>query len=69
VRVNEALVKTAIRHKVLLVDLTDLKNFDPLTGELTSRLAGYPHTQRSHIPSSKRFAAWLKRSPDTLDLK
>src|SRR6266576_1951723 len=24
-----------------------------------------PHTQRSHIQSCKRFAAWLKRSPDT----
>jgi integrase/recombinase XerD len=24
-----------------------------------------PHTQRSHIASCKRFAAWLKRSPDT----
>ena len=24
-----------------------------------------PHTPRSHIYSCKRFAAWLKRSPDT----
>jgi integrase/recombinase XerD len=24
-----------------------------------------PHTQRSHIACCKRFAAWLKRSPDT----
>jgi integrase/recombinase XerD len=24
-----------------------------------------PHTRRSHIQSCKRFAAWLKRSPDT----
>jgi len=24
-----------------------------------------PHTQRSHIQSCRRFAAWLKRSPDT----
>ncbi len=39
-RENEALVKTAVRHKVLLVDVTDLKNFDRLTRELTSRLAG-----------------------------
>jgi hypothetical protein len=23
------------------------------------------HTQRSHVQSCKRFAAWLKRSPDT----
>ena len=35
VRENEALVKTAIRHKVLLVDVTDLKNVDRLTKELT----------------------------------
>ncbi len=26
-----------------------------------------PHTQRSHIASCKRFAAFLKRSPDTAD--
>ena len=24
-----------------------------------------PNTQRGHIYSCKRFAAWLKRSPDT----
>ena len=24
-----------------------------------------PHTQHGHISSCKRFAAWLKRSPDT----
>jgi len=24
-----------------------------------------PHTQRSHLQSCRRFAAWLKRSPDT----
>jgi integrase/recombinase XerD len=24
-----------------------------------------PHTQRSHVDSCRRFAAWLKRSPDT----
>jgi integrase/recombinase XerD len=24
-----------------------------------------PHTQRNHVSSCKRFAAWLKRSPDT----
>jgi integrase/recombinase XerD len=27
------------------------------------------NTQRSHMSSCKRFAAWLTRSPDTLDLK
>jgi hypothetical protein len=38
-RENEALVEAAIRHKVLLVDVTDLRNADRLTEELTSRLA------------------------------
>ena len=27
-----------------------------------------PHSQRNHIGSCKRFAAWLKRSPDTADV-
>jgi 2-phosphoglycerate kinase len=40
VRENEALVKPAMRHKVLLVDVTDLRNVDRLTRELASRLAG-----------------------------
>jgi integrase/recombinase XerD len=32
--------------------------------DMTSRQLG-AHTQRSHIYSCKRFAAFLKRSPDT----
>ena len=32
--------------------------------DMTARKLG-PHTQRSHIYSCKRFAAWLKRSPNT----
>jgi 2-phosphoglycerate kinase len=40
VRENEALVEAAIRHKILLVDVTDLKSADRLTKELTARLAG-----------------------------
>jgi integrase len=33
---------------------------------LNKREAGpNPHTQRSHMQSCKRFAAWLQRSPDT----
>jgi len=32
--------------------------------DMTARKLG-PHTQRSHISSCKRFAAFLKRSPDT----
>jgi site-specific recombinase XerD len=32
--------------------------------DMAARKLG-PHSQRSHIESCKRFAAWLKRSPDT----
>ena len=32
--------------------------------EMTARKLG-PHSQRSHIQSCRRFAAFLKRSPDT----
>ena len=32
--------------------------------DMTARKLG-PHTQRSHISSCKRFAAFLNRSPDT----
>jgi len=40
----------------------------PLRQRMIEDMAGRklnPHTQRSHIQSCKRFAAWLKRSPDT----
>jgi hypothetical protein len=32
--------------------------------DMSARKLG-PHTQRSHIGGCKRFAAYLKRSPDT----
>ena len=32
--------------------------------DMAARKLG-PHSQRSHIDSCKRFAAFLKRSPDT----
>ncbi len=35
--------------------------------DMTARKLG-AHTQRSHIYSCKRFAAFLKRSPDTATL-
>ena len=36
--------------------------------DMTARQLG-PHSQRSHIYSCKRFAAFLKRSPDTATLE
>ena len=36
--------------------------------DMTARRLG-PHSQRSHIYSCKRFAAFLKRSPDTATLE
>ena len=36
--------------------------------DMNSRKLG-AHTQRSHIYSCKRFAAFLKRSPDTATLE
>ena len=36
--------------------------------DMTARQLG-PHSQRSHIDSCKRFAAFLKRSPDTATLE
>src|SRR4051812_4461392 len=36
--------------------------------DMTARKLG-AHTQRSHIYSCKRFAAFLKRSPDTATLE
>jgi len=35
-----------------------------MTEDMSARKLN-PHTQRSHISSCKRFAAYLKRSPDT----
>ncbi len=35
-----------------------------MIGDMAARKLN-PHTQRSHVCSRMRFAAWLKRSPDT----
>src|SRR3984893_2731232 len=48
--------------------MSDTRTVSPLRQRMIEDMAARklnPHTQRSHISSCKRFAAWLKRSPDT----
>ena len=48
--------------------MSDTRTVSPLRQRMIDDMAARklnPHTQRSHISSCKRFAAWLKRSPDT----
>ena len=48
--------------------MSDTKTVSPLRQRMIEDMAARklnPHTQRGHISSCKRFAAWLKRSPDT----
>jgi integrase/recombinase XerD len=48
--------------------MSDTTTVSPLRQRMIEDMAARklnPHTQRSHIKSCKRFAAWLKRSPDT----
>ena len=48
--------------------MNETKTVSPLRQRMIEDMAARklnPHTQRSHIYSCKRFAAWLKRSPDT----
>src|SRR5450631_2111900 len=48
--------------------MSDTTTVSPLRPRMIEDMAARrlnPHTQRSHIQSRKRFAAWLKRSPDT----
>jgi integrase/recombinase XerD len=48
--------------------MSDTTTVSPLRQRMIEDMAARklnPHTQRSHISSCKRFAAWLKRSPDT----
>jgi hypothetical protein len=50
------------------LSMSDPKTGSPLRQRMIADMAALklnPHTQRSHISSCKRFAAWLKRSPDT----
>jgi Phage integrase, N-terminal SAM-like domain len=47
--------------------MSDTKTVSPLRQRMIEDMAARtlnPHTQRSHISSCKRFAAWPKRSPD-----
>ena len=48
--------------------MSETNTISPLRQRMIEDMAARkltPHTQRSHIYSCKRFAAWLKRSPDT----
>ena len=48
--------------------MRDTTTVSPLRQRMIEDMAArklHPHTQRSHVYSFKRFAAWLKRSPDT----
>jgi integrase/recombinase XerD len=48
--------------------MSDTTTVSPLRQRMIEDMAARklnPHTQRSHIQSCKRFAAWLKCSPDT----
>ena len=50
------------------LSMSDTKTVSPLRQRMIEDMAARklnPHTQRGHISSCKRFAAWLKRSPDT----
>jgi integrase/recombinase XerD len=47
--------------------MSDTTTVSPLRQRMIEDMAARklnPHTQRGHIQSCKRFAAWLKRSPD-----
>jgi integrase/recombinase XerD len=48
--------------------MSDTTTVSPLRQRMIEDMAARklnPHSQRSHIQSCRRFAAWLKRSPDT----
>jgi integrase/recombinase XerD len=48
--------------------MSDTTTVSPLRRRMIEDMAARnlnPHTQRSHISSCRRFAAWLNRSPDT----
>jgi integrase/recombinase XerD len=50
------------------LSMSDTKTVSRLRQRMIEDMAARklnPHTQRGHISSCKRFAAWLKRSPDT----
>jgi integrase/recombinase XerD len=48
--------------------MSETNSVSPLRQRMIEDMAARklnPHTQRSHVYSCKRFAAWLNRSPDT----
>src|SRR5438874_8036642 len=50
------------------LSMSDTRTVSPLRQRMIEDMAARklnPHTQRSHVSSCKRFAAWLKRWPDT----
>jgi hypothetical protein len=50
------------------LSMSDPKTVSPLRQRMIEDMAARKlnrHTQRGHISSCKRFAGWLKRSPDT----
>jgi hypothetical protein len=50
------------------LSMSETNTVSPLRQRMIEDMAARklnPHTQRGHIHSCKRFAAWLKRSPDT----
>jgi site-specific recombinase XerD len=50
------------------LSMSETNTVSPLRQRMLEDMAARklnPHTQRSHISSCRRFAAWLKRSPDT----
>src|ERR1700741_1069673 len=50
------------------LSMSETNTVSPLRQRMIEDMAARklnPHTQRSHIYSCRRFAAWLKRSPDT----
>src|SRR5919201_2081968 len=56
---------TSLRQEL---PMSETNTVSPLRQRMIEDMAARklnPHTQRSHIYSCKRFAAWLKRSPDT----
>ena len=60
---------TSLRMEFFMSDTTTISPLrQRMIEDMTARQLG-PHSQRSHIYSCKRFAAFLKRSPDTATLE
>src|ERR1700752_1085614 len=73
-RIVVALESPVLRIEVLQpslrkeLSMSDTNTVSPLRQRMIEDMAARklnPHTRRGHISSCKRFAAWLKRSPDT----